>query len=163
MGQIIRSRGTAMRTFNQARVAGAAGAFLAILGAQVVALADDAPAGEMWQLTSSMDMPGMTMPPRISQLCIPKGKAEEALSKPQGPGMGDNCSVQEAKQEGNKYSAKFICTGRQSVQGTVETIIDGDHAKTTMTLQMNGQAMTLKNDSQRLGTACTPKTLPGAK
>ena len=103
------------------------------------------------------------MPPRTSQVCVPKGKAEEALSKPQGPGMGDNCSVQDAKHEGNKYSAKFLCTGKQSVQGTVETIVEGDHAKTTMTMQMNGQILTMKNDSQKLGTACTLKTIPGAK
>jgi hypothetical protein len=119
-----------MRIFRQARVCGAASAFLAILGAQVVARADDAPTGEIWQATTSMEMAGMTMPPRTSQVCVPKGKAEEALSKPQGPGMGDNCSVQDAKQEGNRYSAKFICTGKQAVQGTVETIFGGDHATT---------------------------------
>jgi hypothetical protein len=28
---------------------------------------------------------------------------------------------------------------------------------------MNGQQMTMKGDSQKLGTPCTPKTLPGAK
>ena len=152
-----------MRILSQARVCGAASAFLAILGAQVVALADDAPAGELWQATMTMEMVGMSMPPRTSQVCVPKGKAEEALSKPQGPGMGDNCSVQDAKHEGNKYSAKFLCTGKQSVQGTVETIVEGDHAKTTMTMQMNGQILTMKNDSQKLGTACTLKTIPGAK
>jgi hypothetical protein len=152
-----------MRILSQARVCGAASALLAILGAQVVALADDTPAGELWQATMTMEMPGMTMPSRTTQVCVPKGKAEEALSKPQGPGMGDNCSVQDAKHEGNKYSAKFICTGKQSVQGTVETIFEGDHAKTTMTMQMNGQTMTMNNDSQKLGTACTPKTIPGAK
>ncbi len=152
-----------MRIFSQARVGGAATAFLAIVGAQVVALADDTPAGETWQVTMSMEMAGMSMPPRSTQVCVPKGKAQEALSKPQGPGMGDNCSVQDAKREGNKFSAKFICTGKQPVQGTVETIFEGDHAKTTMTMQMNGQTMTMKNESQKVGTACTPKSMPGAK
>jgi hypothetical protein len=152
-----------MRILSQARVCGAATAFLAILGAQVVALADDKPAGEMWQQTMSMEMAGMSMPPRSMQLCVPAGKADEALSKPQGPGMGDNCSVQDAKREGNKFSAKFICTGQQAVQGTVESIFEGDHAKTTMTVQMNGQTMTMKTDSQKLGTPCTPRAMPAAK
>jgi hypothetical protein len=152
-----------MRILSQSRVCGAASACLAILGAQVVALAADAPAGELWQATVTMEMAGMTMPPRTSQVCVPKGKAEEALSKPQGPGMGDNCRVEEAKHEGGKYSAIFICTGKQAVQGTVETIFAGDHAQTTMTMQMNGQTMTMKSDSQKLGTPCTPKTLPGAR
>jgi len=152
-----------MRIFSQARVCGAATAFLAILGAQVVALADDKPAGEMWQQTMSMEMAGMSMPPRTMQVCAPKGKARETLSKPQGPGMGDNCSMQDASQDATHYSAKFICTGKQAVQGTVESIFEGDHARTTMTMQMNGQTMTMKYDSQKLGTACTPKSMPGAK
>ncbi|MGC1458749.1 MAG: DUF3617 family protein [Steroidobacteraceae bacterium] len=152
-----------MRIFSQARVGGAATAFLAIVGAQVVALADDTPAGETWQVTMSMEMAGMSMPPRTSQVCIPKGKAREALSKPQGPGMGDNCSIQDANVDGTHYSAKFICTGKQTVQGTVDTVVEGDHAKSTMTMQMNGQTMTMKNESQKVGTPCTPKSMPGAK
>jgi hypothetical protein len=161
--ELIRNRGIAMRIFTPARVCGAATAFLAILGAQLVALADDSPAGETWQVTMSMEMAGMSMPPRTTQVCVPKGKAQEALSKPQGPGMGDNCSIQDAKQDGSHYSAKFICTGKQSVQGTVDTIFAGDHANTTMTMQMNGQTMTMKNESQKLGTPCTPRAMPGPK
>jgi hypothetical protein len=152
-----------MGVFKQARICGAATALFAILGAQVVALADEAPAGEMWQVTMTMEMAGMTMPARTTQVCVPKGKAQEALSRPQGPGMGDNCSIQDSSHDGSHYSAKFMCTGKQPVQGTVETVFDGDHAKTTMSLQINGQTMTMKNDSQKVGTACTPKTMPGAK
>jgi hypothetical protein len=152
-----------MRNINQARVWGAASACLAILGAQLVALADDAPAGETWQVTMSMQMAGMTMPPRTMQVCIPKGRAQESLSKPQGPGMGDNCSIQDASHDGSHYSAKFMCTGKQAVQGTVDTVVEGGHAKTTMTMQVNGQTMTMINDSQNTGTACTPKSMPGAK
>jgi hypothetical protein len=152
-----------MRIFRQARVGGAASALLAILGAQVVALADEAPAGETWQVTVTMEMAGMNMPPRTMEVCVPKGKAREALSKPQGPGMGDNCSMQDASQDATHYAAKFICTGKQTVQGTVESTFEADHARTTMTMQMNGQTMTMKNESQKLGTACTPKSVPGAK
>jgi hypothetical protein len=152
-----------MRISSPIRLSTAATALLAVLGAQMVALADDKPAGEMWQETMSMDMAGMSMPPRTIEVCLPVGKAQEALSKPQGPGMGDNCSVQDAKQDGNKFSAKFLCTGKQQVQGTIETIFEGDHSKGTMTLSMNGQQMTMKTDSKKLGTPCTPRTVPGAK
>jgi hypothetical protein len=145
------------------RVRTAATAVLAVLGAQVVALADDKPAGEMWRETMSMDMPGMSMPPRTMDVCLPAGKAQEALSKPQGPGMGENCSVQDAKHEGNKFTATFICKGKQPVQGTIENVFEGDHSKVTMTMSMNGQQMTMKTDSQKVGTPCTPRTLPGAK
>ncbi len=152
-----------MRIFSQARVCGAASALLAIVGAQVAALADDAPAGETWQVTMSMQMAGMSMPPRSTQVCVPKGKAKETLSKPQGPGMGDNCTVQDVTQDGAHYSAKFMCTGKQAMQGTVDTTVSADHAKTTLTMQMNGQTMTMLNDSHKVGTPCTPKTTPGAK
>jgi hypothetical protein len=68
------------------------------------------------------------------EVCVPAGRAQEALSKPQGPGMGENCSLQDAKHEGNKFTAKFICSGKQPVQGTIENVIEGDHSKGTMTL-----------------------------
>ena len=152
-----------MRISNQLRIGGAASAVLMIVGARVVALADDKPAGEMWQQTISMEMAGMNMPPRTLQVCVPHGKADEALSTPHGPGMGDNCSVQDAKRDGNKFSAKFICTGKQAMEGTVESIVEGDHAKTTMTMAMNGQTMTMHTQSQKLGAACTPPARPGAK
>jgi hypothetical protein len=152
-----------MRSFNQIRVSIAAMALLAVLGARLVVLADDKPAGETWRETMSMEMAGMTMPPRTMEVCVPAGKAQEALSKPQGPGMGENCSVQDAKHEGNKFTAKFICSGKQPVQGTVENVIEGDHSKGTMTISMNGQQMTMKTESQKVGTPCTPKTMPGAK
>src|SRR5580658_8907566 len=152
-----------MRYSNQIRVRTAATAVLAVLGAQAVALAEDKPAGELWQETMSMEMAGMSMPPRTMEVCVPPGKAQEALSKPQGPGMGDNCSIQDAKTDGNKFTARFMCSGKQPVQGTIENIFEGDHSKGTMTLSLNGQQMTMKTDSKKLGTPCTPRTVPGAK
>ncbi|HEY4339475.1 MAG TPA: DUF3617 family protein [Steroidobacteraceae bacterium] len=143
--------------------AGAAMAVLAIFGAKVIAVADDKPAGEMWHQTMSMEMAGMTMPPRTIDVCVPPGRAQEQLSKPQGPGMGDNCSVQDAKREGNKFTAKFSCAGKQPTQGTIETIVDGDHIKGTITMAVSGQQMTMKTDSQKTGTACTPRAAPGPR
>src|ERR1700733_5007197 len=116
-----------MRISNPIRVRTAIIALLSALGAQGVARADDKPAGETWQQTMTMEMPGMNMPPRTMQVCVPPGKAQEAFSKPQGPGMGENCTVQDAKHEGIKFTAKFICTGNQPSQGTIETIVEGDH------------------------------------
>ncbi len=152
-----------MRISTQVRVSTAATALLAVLGAQGVALADDKPAGEMWRLSTSMEMPGMAMPARTMEMCLPKGKEQETLSKPQGPGMGSNCSVQNVKREGNKFSAAIMCTGQQPMQGTVESVFEADHAKTTMIMSMNGQQITMKTDSQKIGTPCTPTTPPGAK
>ncbi|HTY93730.1 MAG TPA: DUF3617 family protein [Steroidobacteraceae bacterium] len=151
-----------MRMLTQVRILAAA-ASLAVLGTQPVAQADDKPTGELWRQTTSMQMAGMAMPARTFEVCVPPGKADEALSKPQGPGMGDNCSLQDAKREGNRFTAKFICTGKQPMQGTVESIFEGDHTRTTMTMSMGGQSMVMKTDSQKLGTPCTPKFVPGGR
>jgi hypothetical protein len=127
-------------------------ALLGILGVQVTALADDKPAGELWQQTVTMQMTGMTMPSHTLEVCVPPGKANEALSKPQGPGMNGNCTVQDAKR----------CTGKQPVEGTIESMVEGDHAQGMITLSMNGQQLTMKTDSHKVGTACTPTAVPGS-
>ncbi len=134
-----------------------------ILGAQAVALADDKSAGEMWKQSVSMEMAGMSMPARTLEICVPVGKAKETLSKPQGPGMGGDCTLQDAKQDGNKFTARMICTGQRAAEGTVEMIFEANHAKTTVVMSMSGQQMTMKMDSDKVGTPCTPKALPGAR
>jgi hypothetical protein len=149
-----------MRMSNPIRSCAATVVLLSIFAAQGVALSDDKPAGEMWQQTISMEMAGMNMPPRTMQICVPAGKAQEAFSKPQGPGVGGNCSVQDAKHEGNTFTARFICTGKQPSQGTIETIVEGDHVKGTITVAVSGQQMTMKTDAQKVGTACTPQAMP---
>ncbi len=46
----------------------------------------------------------------------------------------------------------MICTGQRPVTGTIELIFESDHAKTTVVMSMNGQQMTMKGDSQKIGT-----------
>jgi hypothetical protein len=151
-----------MHKSNTVRVCGAATALVVILGAQVVALADE-PTGQMWRESTTMEMPGMTMPAHTMEVCVRTGKEDEALSRPQGPGMGNNCAIQDQKHDGNKFTATMICTGKQPVQGTIEVIRNGDHSTTTMVLSMNGTQMTMKTDAQKIGTPCTPRALPGAQ
>ncbi len=136
---------------------------LGMVGAHATALADDKPVGELWQQTVTIEMTGMSMPSHTLEVCVPPGKANEALSKPQGPGMNGNCTVQDAKRQGNRFTARFSCAGKQPVEGTIESVVEGDHAKGTITLSMNGQQMTMKSDSHKVGTACTPTAMPDAR
>jgi len=145
-----------MRICGPIRACGAATALLAIVGAQVAALADEKPAGELWQQTTSVEMPGMTMPSHSTTVCVPPGKADEALAKPQGPGMNGNCTIQDARREGNRFTARFSCTGKPPVEGTIESVVEGDHAKGTIIVSMNGQQVTMRTDSHKVGTACSP-------
>ena len=110
-----------------------------------------------------MEMPGMAMPAHTMEVCVRTGKEDEALSRPQSPTMGDNCSVQDQKHDGNKFTATLICSGKQPMQGTIEVIRNGDHSTSTMVFSVNGTQMTLKTDSQKIGTPCTPKAIPGAQ
>ena len=81
-------QGAAMRIIRQARVYGAATALLAILGAQVVALADDSTAGEMWQMTMSMEMAGMSMPARTMRNVRAQGQGAGGAVEAPGSGHG---------------------------------------------------------------------------
>jgi Protein of unknown function (DUF3617) len=147
-----------MNKSNPIRIYGAASALVVILGAQVVALADE-PTGQMWRESTTMEMPGMAMPAHTMEVCVRTGKEDEALSRPQSPGMNNNCAVQDAKHDGNKFTATMICTGKQPMQGSIEVIRNGDHSTTTIVFSMNGTQMTMKTDAQKIGTPCTPKAL----
>ncbi len=105
----------------------------------------------------------MTMPARPFEQCIAPGKENEALSKPQAPGMADNCSIQDKKIDGNKFTATLICTGKNAMQGTVEIVHDSDHLAINFSMPMQGQQITMKTDLQKVGTPCTPKAIPGAQ
>ena len=151
-----------MRMCRSIRGGVAATVLAGVLCAQVTAVADDKPTGELWQQSMSMEMPGMTMPSHTLEVCVPPGKADEALSKPQGPGTNGNCTVQDAKREGNRFTARFSCVGKQPVQGTIESVVEGDHATGTITMSVNGTQITMKTDSHKVGTACKPGSIPGA-
>jgi len=143
---------------------GAAAFCLAILGSRAAALADDKPVGELWQQSVTIEMTGMSMPPHTTDICVPPGKANEALSKPQAPGMTGECTIQDARQEGNRFTARFTCNGKPPAQGTIESIVEGDHARGTITLTMSGQQpMIVKSDAHKVGTACTPEGVPGTR
>jgi hypothetical protein len=157
---LIHNRGITMRKFSPVRAYGAAIALLAILGAQVVALADP-PTGVLWRGNTTMEMPGMAMPGHPMEMCIAPGKENETLSKPPATMSGD-CSVQDQKFDGNRFTAKLVCTGKNPGQGTVEATHDGDHFLSTIVMSMQGMQVTIKNELQKVGTPCTPKAIPGA-
>jgi hypothetical protein len=113
------------------------------------ALAQKKVPGEKWRQTMSMEMAGMSMPARTVEMCAPVGKAQEAMSKPdQG-----NCAVSNAVQSGNKYSADIHCTGRDAMDGHVESEFDGKTMRSTMRMKNKDGEMTMKSESTKLG-AC---------
>lgn len=135
-------------------------ALLAIASAVLVlsttpALAQKTVPGEKWRNTVSMEAMGMKMPGRTMEACVPVGKANEALARPQD--NDSNCEMYDVKQSGNKFSGKMRCTGKQPMEGTIESESDGNRVKGKMSMTTGGQSMNMTYDGEKLGQACEAK------
>lgn len=125
-----------------------AGALLAcLLVAALEAAAADAPAGEHWRITTSMEMMGMKMPGRTSEIC------KEADAPPVAPDK--NCQMTESTRSGNTIHFRMHCTGENAaeVDGT-STLLGPDHSRTVMHMKMAQGEMTMNSEGQKLGP-CT--------
>ena len=107
--------------------------------------------GESWRHTISMEAAGFSMPARTTEICTPVGKAEEAMSRQQGP---SECSVSNMKQAGNKVSYDFRCTGKSAMDGHFESERNGDTMRGTMTGNAEGTSMKMKFEATKLPKAC---------
>ncbi|MET0292578.1 MAG: DUF3617 family protein [Steroidobacteraceae bacterium] len=135
---------------NLHRIPVAALACVVAVAAPSLAAAQKVP-GEKWKQSVGIEMAGMKMPARSFEVCVPVGKAEQALAKPP---ENENCQVNNAKQSGNKFSADIVCTGKQAMQGHIETTTEGNRNYGKMQMTAEGMTMNMNFDSTKLGTAC---------
>ena len=124
---------------------------IACLLPAAAALAQQKVPGESWRHTISMEAAGFSMPARTTEICAPVGKAEEAMSRQQGP---SECSVSNMKQTGNKVSYDFRCTGKSAMDGHFESERNGDTMRGTMTGTAEGTSMKMKFEATKLPKAC---------
>lgn len=123
----------------------------AVVGA--VALAQQKVAGEKWRMKMSMQAEGFTMPATTREMCLPAGKAQEAMLS-QGQD-NPNCSISNYKQSGNKFSADMKCTGKDAMEGHVELEQLGpDSTRGTMSAKTAEGSMKMQYEYTRLGQAC---------
>jgi len=106
--------------------------------------------GEKWRQTQSMQMEGMSMPERTTELCVPIGKSNESLYKSQDA----NCTMYDMHAAGNTFSAKMRCTGKDAMEGSLESISEGNRTRGTMQMKSKDGQMSMKFDNTKLGTAC---------
>jgi Protein of unknown function (DUF3617) len=109
--------------------------------------------GETWRNSMSMEMQGMTMPMPGGgrETCVPKGRPQAAMATP----PDKDCKVYDKQFSGNKFSGKFSCTGQQKMEGSMESVSDGDHVRGTMHARSgDGNEFTMKFDNTRVGTPC---------
>jgi hypothetical protein len=111
--------------------------------------------GELWRHTTSMQMEGMSMPSQTQEVCVPKGQATAA------GGMDPSCRIYDAVSTGNTFRAKMECKGETPITGTLEQTTEGERQRGAITATMEGQTVTIRYDSTRLGKACeVPQVAP---
>jgi hypothetical protein len=127
-------------------------ATLAVLALPAVALGADAGMSEgLWEISASMDVPGMPfkLPPQKVQHCYTK----EELAKTDGvPEQQKDCKMVENKKVGNKVTWKVVCTGKNKGKGEGEIVFTSATSYDGwMKFDADGQVMTTKYTAKRLG------------
>ena len=107
--------------------------------------------GELYRQTMSMETQGLSMPGMTSEVCLPKGREQEAAAQPPD---SSNCRIYDQRQSGNRFSARIECTGEDAMRGSFETVSEGDRIRGTMNVERGGRTMTMRFDTTRLGKAC---------
>jgi hypothetical protein len=106
-----------------------------------------------WQVTIKMNMPGMgEMPPMTQTQCVtPEMVKDPAGAVPKGPG-GSDCKMSEYKLTASTATYKMTCTKPTDMTMLGEMKYNGTDAYTgTMTMESNGQKMTMNVDAKRTG------------
>ena len=113
------------------------------------ALAADTMKPGLWEITSSMEMPGMPFqpPPQTVRHCYtPQEVKEQPVPK------DDNCKVTDLKSSAGKVNWKLECTGEMAGKGEGQIAFQGDSAYEGWTkMQTQGMNMTMKYKAKRLG------------
>lgn len=63
---------------------------------------------ELWDMTMSMEMEGMSMPAMNQKICQKKGENQESRTPP----VEKDCKMIDSKRSGNKQLFKFACDGK---------------------------------------------------
>jgi hypothetical protein len=111
---------------------------------------DEMRAGK-WEITSSMDMPGMPykMPPTVISHCYTKEDVKD--QKKVIANKNNDCTVTDMKKSGNKVTWKMQCTGKSKGTFSGETLFGKDFYESTINIQSEGRSMTTKSKAKRIG------------
>jgi hypothetical protein len=91
----------------------------------------------LWEITSEVKMPGMSMPPSTHTQCITKDDLVPQKAQP-----GQECQVTDVQYKGNTVTWKIECSGQGGVMtGTGRTTYNGDSFVGQMEMTIPGQGM----------------------
>ena len=106
----------------------------------------------LWEITTTMDMPGMPfkMPPTTVSHCYSK---EDVASKERVvPKQKDDCKMTDFRQSGNRVTWKVACRGKHASKGEGEMVFRGATAyEGSMKLDSDGMVMTTNYKAKRVG------------
>jgi Protein of unknown function (DUF3617) len=91
-----------------------------LAGATHLAWAQQGP-DELWDMSMSMEMEGMSMPAMNQKICQKKGENQESRTPP----VEKDCKIIDSKRSGNKQTFKFACDGKEgkyTIVGETETL-----------------------------------------
>lgn len=107
--------------------------------------------GETWEITSSMEMAGMSMAPHTQQVCQPLAGDQPAVPQPDDK----SCEMYDVQRSGSSMSWKMRCTGKDAMTGSGELSYQGrDSYQGKMTMNMEGQTVITRLSGKRLGAQC---------
>ena len=113
---------------------------------------------ELWEMTTSVAMDGMSMPPSKSTLCIPKGDSY----RPESDRADKNCKVTDSKVAGDTVSWKVVCTGKDAMTGNGQMTKSASTMKGLIKMTTADGAMTQTLDGKRVGSCTATKDKPAA-
>jgi hypothetical protein len=119
-----------------------------LLAAASTASAWAAGSDELWEMTTKMDMPGMTMPAMTETVCLPKGGSYKPGKVPHQK----NCEVSDLKVSGDKTTWKVHCPGRDPMNGNGEVTRTANTMKGMMKLSSKEIQMSQDISGKRVGT-----------
>jgi uncharacterized protein DUF3617 len=101
-----------------------------------------------WQMTTQMEMAGMSMqmPPIVTTTCVTKEQAEN----PQPPKQNAECKFSDYKMEGNSISWTIDCP-KQKMSGSGKITYGADTYTGTMKMKVGDREMSGKYTGKRLG------------
>ena len=108
-----------------------------------------AAAGEQWELTATMEMPGMQMPIGVNKVCMKP-------QSPMAPSAGSECKVSDIKSSGNTTSFRMQCGGAHPMEGFGEGTRSGDGYSGVLHMKSQGHDMTIKQSGRKLGDCANP-------
>lgn len=100
---------------------------------------------ELWEITNSMEMEGMSIPASTQNSCIAK-------NQPYKPEPEDkNCTVSDVRVSGSRTTWKMRCTGKDAMEGTGDMTKTASTLKGVMTMKTQGEQMTMKMSGRIIG------------